>query len=105
MVSQRDTIFMEYSADRVVQAAINALWASGAKVQDVYQAEHIIKAKKGISWKSWGEHITVLVSAMSLEQSVVRIESRASWPLQVIDWGRNAENIDAFEAALRTALQ
>ena len=58
----------------------------------------VIQARTGMSWKSWGEHIRVKVQALDGGRVRVRVESRATFPLTVVDYGRNAENV-------RTVLQ
>jgi hypothetical protein len=51
-----------------------------------------------MSWKSWGERIRVEVQALDGNRVRVRVESRATFPLTMVDYGRNAENV-------RTVLQ
>jgi hypothetical protein len=39
-----------------------------------------------------GERIEVQAS----QDGVVQVKSRCAWPLQLIDWGKNRTNTDAF---------
>jgi hypothetical protein len=47
----------------------------------------------------------VRVEEVSPDRAVVSIESRARKATQLVDWGQNARNIRAFEAALCDALE
>src|SRR5690242_6100960 len=58
----------------------------------------VIQARTGMSWKSWGERIRVEVQALDGGRVRVRAESCATFPLTMVDYGRNAENV-------RTVLQ
>ena len=100
MASQRDTIFLNYPAGRALQAPVGALQAIGANVEEVDEMGQVVTARRGWSMKSWGERIVVRVDTLSPDQCAVRIESRERWPLQVVDWGQNASNIDKFEHEL-----
>ena len=53
-------------------------------------------ASRTISWWSWGEEITIDCN----QRGYVVVESRSSLP-QVIDWGKNRRNTEAFFGALR----
>ena len=43
----------------------------------------------GVNWRSWGERITVESAPKS-----IRIVSECSFPLQIIDWGKNFQNVE-----------
>jgi hypothetical protein len=103
--SERDTILLDYPADDVFRAAVATLAALGTRIEEVDAAERMVTAKKAMSLWSWGERITVRVSSLDANTSAVRVESRERAPLQVIDWGKNARNIDDFEAQLRAVLE
>jgi hypothetical protein len=54
------------------------------------------RVSAGLSFGSWGENITV--SRIAPDRITVRSES--SFPTQVIDWGRNENNVKRFFATL-----
>lgn len=51
-----------------------------------------IALSHSISFSSWGENITVMLTSQG-SQTVVDITSECSMPTQIVDWGKNAENI------------
>jgi hypothetical protein len=44
-----------------------------------------------MSLVSWGETLTV-----SLVAGQITVRSVCSWPLQIIDWGKNRQNVERF---------
>ena len=46
-----------------------------------------VTASVPISFKSWGEKLTILIKANSVE-----VTSRCVFPTQCLDWGKNKEN-------------
>lgn len=47
----------------------------------------------GTSFTSWGEKITVTLIRMSSDRTTVTIHSECGMPTQIIDWGKNAQNV------------
>lgn len=60
----------------------------------------IFIVKKGASFKSWGENIKVWVNPTANGCSV-NIISESVMTTTLIDWGKNASNIAAFESELK----
>ena len=56
--------------------------------------------KVRVNWLSWGERVTVQAEPRS-----IRIVSECSFPLQVIDWGKNRENVEIVRSAILRAAQ
>lgn len=52
----------------------------------------VVKASVHTNWRSWGEKVTVCLTEVS-NGTDVRISSKCSFPLQIIDWGKNKENV------------
>lgn len=50
----------------------------------------------GVTFSSWGEKITLVLSPISQGQTRVDISSECSLPTQVIDWGKNKQNTTAI---------
>ena len=50
------------------------------------------RAKVCLSASSWGERVTISLS----EPGMMEIESSCWYPLQVIDWGKNKQNVTRF---------
>jgi hypothetical protein len=49
-------------------------------------------AKVGLSDASWGERVTISLA----EAGVLEIRSVCSYPLQMIDWNKNKQNVTRF---------
>lgn len=52
----------------------------------------LVKGSVRTSWTSWGENITVTLT-QGHQGTHVRIRSECSFPLQLLDWGRNKQNV------------
>ena len=47
----------------------------------------------GTSFTSWGEKITITLVRMSSEKTTMTIHSECGMPTQIVDWGKNAQNV------------
>ena len=54
----------------------------------------------GTSFSSWGEKITITMSALSANQTNVDVFSECGMPTQVVDWGVNQQNVSNIFAYL-----
>lgn len=50
----------------------------------------------GVTFTSWGENITVTLSMSPNNMVRVDVRSECSVPTQIIDWGKNKENVNAI---------
>ena len=57
-------------------------------------------ARRGMGIQSYGERVEIVVDV----GGTVRVHSRCVWPLQCIDWGKNAQNVDTFFSRLTQLL-
>ena len=76
-----------YTLNSAHQAVLECKW----KVKKM--ESFCIKASAGTSMSSWGETITIQVQPVG-NVSNLEIKSEAKW--QLIDWGKNNENINKF---------
>jgi len=74
----------------VFKEALNVLAALGFKVENCDESNGTIEAKKGASFRSWGEHIKISVTP-SDGGAQVHVESHVKY--QVVDYGKNKENV------------
>ena len=81
-------------------AALNAL---GFRIKNSNEANGLIEAEKDISVRSWGEKIKITVTS-SGGSSQVNVESKAAYPLQAVDWGKNKENVQRILTDLDSRL-
>jgi hypothetical protein len=73
------------------------------KVDQAEQSTGRILVKKGFSFKSWGEDITVDVIQPAPGRSTVRVHSQVK--AQAADWGVNKGNVAAILGAVSQALR
>ena len=84
-------------ADRVV-AALRSLPAEVTTV-DVPAGRYV--ARRGVSWKSWGEDVVVQLSG-DPAHPVATVSSRPRLATTLIDYGRGRRNVEHVVAALPT---
>ena len=58
------------------------------------------RVSRPMSFWSWGEEVQIDVTA----DSTVHVQSRCAFPIQWIDWGRNASNVGKFLTAVASVL-
>ena len=54
----------------------------------------------GVTFTSWGEKITITLSASDPSSTTVKILSECGMPTQIIDWGKNKTNVRNIHDAL-----
>lgn len=47
----------------------------------------------GVTFTSWGEKITVTLTPVSAEVTSVNAHSECGMPTQIVDWGKNKQNV------------
>ncbi|PCC18897.1 hypothetical protein [Brevibacterium aurantiacum] len=68
-------------------------------VTGVHMQPGRLSASVNVSWRSWGENLTVNVDEVP-GGTVVRIRSECAFPLQIIDWGKNRDNVSQIKRGL-----
>ena len=83
-----------YAASKqvVFKQTVAALNALGFRIKNSNETSGLIEAEKDINVRSWGEKIKITVTS-STAGSQVNVESKAAYPLQAVDWGKNKENV------------
>lgn len=71
--------------------------------EDIVDGEILFKV--GMTWLSWGEKFKILITNVGANLTRVEIASEAVFGLQVIDWGKNNENIQNFFKTLNELLK
>ncbi len=59
---------------------------------------------EGVSFASWGEDIEIHMYPYNNMQTMVDIQSKCCLPTQIVDWGKNHENIQRILTPLFTGL-
>ena len=74
------------------EAAINLNF----KISKEDITEGVILFKVGMSWTSWGEKFKIVITSVNANLTKVEIASETAFQAQLIDWGKNNENIKNF---------
>jgi hypothetical protein len=56
----------------------------------------MLEYKVPLTMRSWGERVRI-----TIEEGSIRIESWCSFPTQVIDWGKNRQNVDLIRLQVK----
>jgi hypothetical protein len=81
--------------DRVYKATVDAIEAMPKlKVRDADPVNGHLDVAKSVSWRSWGERITVDLSEPTAGQTRMRVRSAVR--AQLVDWGVNRQNVEAI---------
>ena len=96
-------LFIDLPFEQVYGVIGSALQQIGATISYVDPHSCIFVASRKVSMTSWGETITISPFRTSKGCSL-RIKSECSLPTQLIDWGKNNENIKNFSFALSKIL-
>lgn len=83
-----------------ISAAKKALAGLGFDLADNTRPG-VLQAKSGFSLRSWGEEVTVSITEEPGGASV-RVSSEPA--VQLLDWGKSAENVEAILAAIEKDL-
>ena len=74
----------------------------GMSVRSADPASGRIAASKGVSLRSWGENVSVVVEDDGPDRSRVKVESRLK--AQLMDWGANKQNVESVLNAIALQL-
>jgi hypothetical protein len=86
--------------DRVLQASLDIIIRMGARVALYDQDERLLQARKGMSWRTFGQVILIRVVPVRETLSEVTIEVDALLPSTVSDMGANTAFTRSFQAQL-----
>lgn len=90
------------SYNKAFDCVIQAVNDCGFSIVTKNRQTGIINLSTGFSFRSWGETITIQISAFD---GIVKISIESASKAQLIDWGKNHENIDAIITTLDQCLR
>lgn len=70
--------------------------------EDITDGEILFKV--GMTWLSWGEEFKIIITNTGTNLTRVEVASEAAFQAQLIDWGKNNENIKNFFYVLNELL-
>jgi hypothetical protein len=97
--SREDSRTFSAGRDEVYQASMEAASRCGFNIAESNPEAGQIKATTRMGLRSWGENITISVSADG--RADIKSSCRG---IQLIDYGKNKANVNAFFAALQPLL-
>lgn len=92
-----EQVSLSLPLEEALRIARQAVTQSGLSIRDVRQDQDVIIATVAPSIRSFGETITIRSEPMTPNQTRLHI---ASGSAQLIDWGKNRENIRRIKTAL-----
>lgn len=93
-----ETMNIPFAAADVWQRAIEVLNQQPG-VAGVNTQPGLLTASVNTNWRSWGEKVAVHVDEAP-GGTAVRIRSACAFPLQILDWGKNKENVTRIRLGL-----
>jgi hypothetical protein len=84
-------------------AAIATIVALGWQVTHSAPSEGIVTASTPVTMSTFGDNVTVHVVSVAPGQS--RVDVTSATPRQVVDWGKNRENVERFYSQFTAAIR
>jgi len=91
---------LQLPIEKAMESCLRATSGLGAQVAKYDAAAGILIAKTGLSWRSFGEIITIEVTPLDQGRSQVEIQSDVVQVSVLIDWGANRRNVRRIQSAL-----
>jgi hypothetical protein len=95
-VSKETTLNVEGNYDQVMENCIAALRKMKVRLTAIDSKGGTVEGKMRLSWRSWGEIISVRITEVGPGEYAVHIKSRCSFEGTSLDLGKNASNISTF---------
>jgi hypothetical protein len=93
-VTRSQTTEVALPLDQAFETCLEAPTAvRRASLKDTDEETHTITVKVPISFKSWGERVTLQLRPAGPDATTVEVTSTASFPLTMADYGKNAQNV------------
>lgn len=89
-----ETVTLKRGADDAYQRALSATGAfKKAKVTEADEGTRRVELKVGMSFKSWGEKVTIELSPADDGATRAVLSSQASLGTTMVDYGKNYDNV------------
>jgi hypothetical protein len=66
----------------------------------INETEYGILINSGMTWKSWGEEIKIIIDSFENNLYEYRITSNPKFKIAIADYGKNLENVNRIENAI-----
>jgi hypothetical protein len=91
---------LQLPSEKAMELCLRATSGLGAQVAKYDAAAGILIAKTDLSWRSFGEIITVEATTLDQRQCQVEIQSDLVLVSSLTDWGANKRNVKRIQSAL-----
>jgi hypothetical protein len=98
--TQSATIELGCNLALAFDKCIQALNQFGAKIELQDKVKSEIKATSGMTWRSWGEVLTVRLSRIDTEKVKIEISSSPKLKMTLVDYGKGRENVEKITKIL-----
>lgn len=88
--------------ETVFDAACWAALEAGMTVNHADRVSGVISLSAPASWSSWGENLGIRIGQAS--PGHIQVIARSTQKLTLVDWGKNAKNIDTLFRQIDAAL-
>jgi len=99
---QTESAILELSEQHAFDQCISAIKSIGAKIKHRDEKSGKICAVTGITWKSFGEVITVDVVCQKDQKVLVKVNSKPVVPLTLSDHGKGQENVKCIISLIQS---
>ena len=85
---------------KAMEVCLESITSLGAQVAKYSAEDGILIAKNGMSWRSFGEIITVKAVQVNPDRCQISIESDVLQATVLLDWGANRRNVRHIQSSL-----
>jgi hypothetical protein len=94
--SKEATLNVQGNCEQVLDACIAASKKLKLRLTAIDAKDGMIEGRTRRNWRSWGETIIIRVAQTDQNECAVHIKSRCRQLGVLVDWGKNAANINRF---------
>jgi hypothetical protein len=95
-VRREATIHVQGNYDHVWDQCLDALRRINVSIKTIDASKGLIEGTTGLTWRTYGEIVAVHVTKISNDECAVQIRSDSKFAALVVDYGKNASNIEKF---------
>ena len=71
---------------------------------EIQETDEGLLVRTGVSWKSWGETIQIVIVSSGEHQNIIEIKSKPALGTTLVDYGKNAKNISKIIELIESAV-
>lgn len=98
---QEKNFSLPISKEDALNRAQEVMLLLKAKIKSIDKNKGLIVAKRGISWKSFGEKLIISLKEDKEYLTVIKVESEPALRLAMVDYGKNLENVEKFFSLMK----